>query len=387
MRNNDTEKIDIKLASLPKPSLNNDRKQEIKHTLAEKMSEDPKVKNQAKIMDKVIVKMAGAAAIALFLLLAFIPMFQNEGSNEKNGITRITDHDTKETEETVISNGFKIVNHLYDNMDRGHHDYHGEVVVDENAYAKKAPTRGDIVYYQTPEFTYDKNQDLNPSEFEIARIVGMPGEKIEIKHGQVYINGALLDTFYGRESHTGKLVKNSNVELKEVKIPEGHYFILGDNWWRSIDSAIFGPLKTQLIKGKVLGVENDTVPFENSQGHVKIDFVKTGMIDFQVSAEGLNPNEQYTISLHNNGGGVTFGPKENVKIQAGEIVGEVTFQPNSAGVLEVSMMNPVRIVEDKGEITINIKSEMKIKEIITSEPFEILIGKADDLDITVDFNS
>ncbi|MFJ5714440.1 signal peptidase I [Neobacillus sp. NPDC093127] len=384
---NDMDKIDNKLALLPKPSLNNDRKQEIKQSLAEIISEDHKVKKEAKIMDGMIVKMAGVAAITLFLLLAFIPMLQNEGSHLNQGIKRITDHSTKETEETVISTGFKEVNHLYDNMDRGHREYYGEVVVDEKAYAKKVPTRGDIVYYQTPEFTYDKNPDLNPSEYEIARVVGLPGEKIEIKQGQVYVNGAFLDTFYGREYHTGKLVKNSKVELKEVKIPDGHYFILGDNWWRSIDSAVFGPLKTQLIMGKVLGVENDTVLLENSKGHVKIDFVKTGVIDFQVRAEGLDPNENYTISIHNNGGGVTFGPKENVKIQAGEVVGEVTFKPNSAGVLEVSMLNPVRIVEGKGEITINIKSETKLKEIITSEPFEILFGKADDLDIIVDLYS
>jgi signal peptidase I len=81
--------------------------------------------------------------------------------------------------------------------------------------------------------------------------------KVEIKKGQVYINGDLLNTFYGQEYHTGKQVKDSKVDLKEVKIPEKHYFILGDNWWISIDSKVFGTIDQSLIIGKVLGVSKE----------------------------------------------------------------------------------------------------------------------------------
>jgi signal peptidase I len=175
------------------------------------------------------------------------------GCSDKE-ISKITDDETKDTVEIVHSDGYKVFSHLYDNMDRGKHEYHGEVVVDEKAFNEGDPKRGDIVYYQTPEFKYDKYPNLKPSEFEISRIVGLPGETIEIKEGQVYINGALLDAFYGREYQTGKIVEDSEVELKKTKIPDDHYLVLGDNWWRSIDGVIFGPLERNLIKGKVLGV-------------------------------------------------------------------------------------------------------------------------------------
>jgi signal peptidase I len=187
----------------------------------------------------------------------------------------IQDDYTKETVENVKSEGFTVITHLSDNMDRGNHDYFGKVVVDKNAFNKKSPKRGEIVYYKTPEFTYDKNPNLNPSEFEIARIIGLPGEKIKIQKGQIYINGKKLDTFYGKalmygldkDSYFKNAENNDEINfdkksatlyfetgMKEVLVPKGHLFVMGDNWSRSIDSVIFGPIDIQLINGKVLGM-------------------------------------------------------------------------------------------------------------------------------------
>lgn len=51
-------------------------------------------------------------------------------------------------------------------------------------------------------------------------------------------------------------IKHFDINMKEVLVPEGHLFVMGDNWFRSIDSAIFGPIDIQLIKGKVLGMSD-----------------------------------------------------------------------------------------------------------------------------------
>lgn len=197
----------------------------------------------------------GQLVMKKLVVLFFLAFTLLIGCSEKE-IEKITDDDTKDTVEVVPSDGYKVFSHSYDNMDRGKHEYHGEVVVNEKAFNEADLKRGDIVYYQTPEFKYDKNPNLKPSDFEISRIVGLPGETIEIKDGQIYIDEAFLDTFYGREYQTGKIVEDSDVELKKTKIPDNHYFVLGDNWWRSIDSVIFGPLENNLIKGKVLGVKD-----------------------------------------------------------------------------------------------------------------------------------
>ena len=55
--------------------------------------------------------------------------------------------------------------------------------------------RGDIVYFKVPEYS-NGNPDLNLAEHQLSRIVGLPGEKIEIKKGQVFINNQKLETFY-----------------------------------------------------------------------------------------------------------------------------------------------------------------------------------------------
>lgn len=64
--------------------------------------------------------------------------------------------------------------------------------------------------------------------------------------------------------------------------------------------------------------ENDEILFPNGNGSVKIEYEKNA-INFVVLAKGLNTGKTYSINLHRNDkGGVTFGPKENVEIKAGE---------------------------------------------------------------------
>lgn len=153
----------------------------------------------------------------------------------------------------------------------------GKIAVDPNYFNTNDINRGDVIYYKTPAIDKNKYPNLNPSEYNIARVIALPGEEIEIKKGQVYVNHKRLDTFYGKALSWGleeedyfktvnkpgsaecndscqKTMKEYfNMEMAKVNIPEGHVFVMGDTWWRSIDSQIFGALPVVTIKGRVMG--------------------------------------------------------------------------------------------------------------------------------------
>lgn len=82
--------------------------------------------------------------------------------------------------------------------------------------------RGDIIVFRPPD-TYDTDKELY-----IKRVIGLPGEKVRIEGGKVYINGVELDEDY---------VKNTDeLSFEEYTIPENEYFVLGDNRAGSFDS-------------------------------------------------------------------------------------------------------------------------------------------------------
>lgn len=74
----------------------------------------------------------------------------------------------------------------------------------------------------------------------IKRIIGMPGETIEYKNGVLYINDKEIEDPY---------YKNNTLDFEKIEIPEGYYFVMGDNRGDSIDSRIIGPVS----KDKILG--------------------------------------------------------------------------------------------------------------------------------------
>jgi len=199
------------------------------------------------------------------------------GCSSGDTSTIITDSITKPTINTVTSNeldsGQIIYNHNYDNMDRGHHDLEGQVVIDLKYYNDHSFSRGDIVYFRNPE------TKKNLGDYSISRVIGLPGEKVKIEKGQIYINGKMLDAFYGRahrlgsdldslkevlerdnlENHIRKNIENNvdyfqQLSMEEIEIPEDHVYLVGDDWFRSNDSRLFGPLPTDKIEGRLVGV-------------------------------------------------------------------------------------------------------------------------------------
>lgn len=83
----------------------------------------------------------------------------------------------------------------------------------------------------------------------IKRIIGLPGEMILIKNGQVYINGELLEESYCLEN-----ILDPGIAETEILIKENEYFILGDNCNNSLDSRseLIGCINKKYILGKVI---------------------------------------------------------------------------------------------------------------------------------------
>lgn len=95
--------------------------------------------------------------------------------------------------------------------------------------------RGDIVVFYLP-------QDNSLSV--VKRIIGLPGEMLEIKEGKIFINGQLLN-----EPYIDEKFNQVKATRNPVKIPDGHYFAIGDNRDNSYDSRSWGTLPKELIYG------------------------------------------------------------------------------------------------------------------------------------------
>ncbi|EGT3617676.1 signal peptidase I, partial [Clostridium perfringens] len=108
--------------------------------------------------------------------------------------------------------------------------------INKKAYSISSPQRYDIVNVYAP-YKYDN--------FLVKRIIGLPGDIIEINDSTLYINGEKIYEPYIKEE------MNIPYYLK-LKIPKDKFFIMGDNRNISLDSRYFGLIQTQDIQGKVI---------------------------------------------------------------------------------------------------------------------------------------
>ena len=114
------------------------------------------------------------------------------------------------------------------------------LLVNRMAYRFSTPKRGDIIVYKTGD---DKKASTH-----IKRIIGLPGETIQIKDGQILIDG---ETYQENGEFPG--IENAGVAETKVALDSGEYFVLGDNRNNSEDSryADMGNVKKRNIIGKV----------------------------------------------------------------------------------------------------------------------------------------
>ncbi|WP_445305512.1 signal peptidase I [Microcoleus sp. herbarium2] len=138
------------------------------------------------------------------------------------------------------------------------------LIIDKWSYRFQEPQRGDLILFMPPEralicvsssyipdrsdswsnLPTDKTKPSNPElqNAFIHRIIGLPGDKVEVKREQVYINNKTLQEKY--------IVEAPFYEFGPVTVPAKSYLVLGDNRNKSCDSHFWGPVPRENIIGK-----------------------------------------------------------------------------------------------------------------------------------------
>ncbi len=111
--------------------------------------------------------------------------------------------------------------------------------INKFVYHFEAIERGDIVVFHYPR---------DPEKSYIKRVIALPGDRIRIDHGQVWVNGRPL-----RENYVPEQYRDTR-SMPEMVVPEDSYFMMGDHRSISSDSREFGPVERSLIYGKAVFV-------------------------------------------------------------------------------------------------------------------------------------
>lgn len=119
-------------------------------------------------------------------------------------------------------------------------DFHNGqyLLVNKISYHFGSPNRGDVIIFRYP---------LDTEKIYIKRVIGLPGEIVEIKNGQIYINDKRLD----EPDELDEIDYERNANYGPVQVPEDSYFVLGDNRPDSSDSRGGWYVPAENIVGKV----------------------------------------------------------------------------------------------------------------------------------------
>ena len=114
---------------------------------------------------------------------------------------------------------------------------HDRLFINKFVYHIESIHRGDVVVFHYPR---------DPEKSYIKRVIALPGDRLWIDHGQVWLNGKLL-----REGYVPKQYRDDR-SMAEMIVPADSYFMMGDHRSISSDSREFGPVDRDLIYGKAV---------------------------------------------------------------------------------------------------------------------------------------
>ena len=106
------------------------------------------------------------------------------------------------------------------------------VLIDKITYHLHPPERGDVIVFERP----GEERDY------IKRVIGLPGDTVEVRGGQVWVNGVALDEPY--------LNQATRTDTPARVVQPDHYFVMGDNRNNSSDSRSFGAIAEEVIVGR-----------------------------------------------------------------------------------------------------------------------------------------
>lgn len=185
-------------------------------------SEKPKKSNVRELLEALVI----AGLLALFIRTFFVQAFKIPSGSMKETLL-IGDHILV----TKFSYGVHVPNEIIGTDIRLFPDY---------VFFQDVPERFDVIVFKYP---MDESKDY------IKRVIGLPGETIEVRQQQVYINGKKID-----DLHANHTQEPDGTEPRDnfgpMRIPEGHVFVMGDNRENSQDSRFWGFLDIRKIRGK-----------------------------------------------------------------------------------------------------------------------------------------
>lgn len=111
------------------------------------------------------------------------------------------------------------------------------MLVEKVSYRIKDPSRFDIIVF----YPYGRE---DKEDYYVKRVIGLPGETIQIKGKDIYINGEILEENYGKDP-----ISDEGIAIEPITLADDEFFVLGDNREISEDSRIFGPVKKSDIEG------------------------------------------------------------------------------------------------------------------------------------------
>ena len=158
---------------------------------------------------------------------------------------------------TFIVQAFKIPTKSMEPTLHGDPRSGDRILVNKFIYHMLEPKRGDIVVFRTiniPGLDYHKDY--------VKRLVGLPGDEIEIVDGEIYVNGTILNepSIFEKIYYTNTTLRRTFSGLKgqyglvdeRITVPKDHYFVLGDNSAHSNDSRYWGFVPVENLIGKAM---------------------------------------------------------------------------------------------------------------------------------------
>lgn len=174
-----------------------------------------------------IIEAVLLAVVVFMLLQATVRNFKVDGSS---------------MDPTLESGQFLLVNKLiYQRIDMGRLSSivpFWQADEDSVRYAIHPPERGEVIVFEFPD-----RIESNPRKDFVKRVIGLPGETVEVKDGVPYVDGVALEEPY--------LASKDHSNGRRIELGAGEYYVMGDNRAHSNDSRAWGAVPEENLRGKV----------------------------------------------------------------------------------------------------------------------------------------